>query len=165
MLNSYAVGMRDAQKEIKDIRDTIQFAMVVIIFFSTLLYGALKSAGVADTNANAQSIIWGVGIAFDIANYFIVGVVAELITEYWMKWIKVSIVIGILSFIDPIIVGAAYANKTLSWFPAHLFLACMYVAFAMPIATFILFMICAYWYMLRDLWRFVRNKFKHTRTG
>jgi hypothetical protein len=127
------------------------------------MYGALKATGMADPNANAQSIIWGVGIAFDIANYFVVGLAAPLIGEYWMKWIKASIVIGIFAFIDPIIVGAAFANTTLSWFPAHLFMVCMYVAFAMPIATFTLFMICAYWYMLRDLLMWTRKRFKRAR--
>ena len=117
----------------------------------------------ADPNANTESIIWGVGIAFDIANYFIVGLVAELISEYWMKWIKASIVIGILSFIDPIIVGAVYANKSLSWFPANFFMAFMYVAFAMPVATFILFILCAYWYMFRDIWKVTKKILERVR--
>jgi hypothetical protein len=43
--------MRDARNEIKDIRDTIQFAMVVIIFFSTLLVSAKFSLSHAAISA------------------------------------------------------------------------------------------------------------------
>jgi hypothetical protein len=152
--------MRNVEGEIKDIRDTIQFAMVVIIFFSTLMYGALKAGGVVDTNANLQAIIWGIGIAFHIANYFFSAIIIPQIGEGWMKWIKGSLVVGILAFIDPIIVGATYANKGLSWFPAHAFMVFMYIAFTMPIATFALFILGAYWYMIRDIWHFIQEHLK-----
>jgi hypothetical protein len=149
--------MQSQETEIKIIRDYIQFSMVVIIFFSSLFYTALKATGVQETKAGIESLIWGIGIAFHIANYVAAGIIGQRVGNPWIRWIKVSLVVGMLAFIDPIIVGAMYSNAHLSALPANAFLISFYIAFTMPIATFTLFLAGAYWVMFKDLFLDVKK--------
>jgi hypothetical protein len=152
--------MEDPRREIKEIRDTIQFAMVIVIFFSAFMYGAMKAVGVTEANAELESLIWGVGVALHIGNYFLVGLFGSLISESWMKWVRGSLIVGILAFIDPIIVGSVYSNAHLSAFPANLFLVFFFIAFAMPLVTCVLLILGAYWVMIKEIWGFIKGRWK-----
>jgi len=143
--------MKDPTEATQEARDIIQFALVIIIFFSGLVYSASKVAGATDIQAIDISLIWGIGVAFHIVNYFFVEIVAGHMGTNWLRWVTHSLVAGVLAFIYPIIIVAASSNAHLGFVGANLFYASFYIAFFMPVVTFSLMIVATYWSMIREI--------------
>lgn len=119
---------------IQEIRDRIQFLITVEIFFSTVVYVFYKTIGSSDILANNNALFWGIGVAFCIVNYLMIGAVDEAFKKT-LTLIKWSVSLNIACFILPMILLVFIAKNPVSAYYKIPFVISLYGAIWIPVAT------------------------------
>jgi hypothetical protein len=122
---------------IREIRTRIQFLITVQIFFASMIYAFYKSTGGSEVLANNNTLFWGIGIAFCLINYLLIGWGDEL-SEGTLGWIRNSVSLSIALFILPIFLFALLVGRELPGYYQWFFLASFAGSIWMPVATFVL---------------------------
>ncbi|MEK7612269.1 MAG: hypothetical protein AAB407_02930 [Patescibacteria group bacterium] len=97
---------------IKDIKDRIQFLVTIEIFFLTLTYSFFRSVGSDELVSNKNAFAWGIGVAFCIVNYLLIGNFTEFKSSF-LKKICWTISANIFFFIIPILIFASAMSNPL----------------------------------------------------
>jgi hypothetical protein len=143
---------------VKEVRDKIEFTIVIAIFFSSLLYMASKAAGSNDIQANSNGLIWGIAVSIHILNYLLIDLSGKEIKRNWFRWIKASLVLGILAFIPAIFFTVVYYNKTVPLAYGWILMGSLWAVLLMPAISFLL--ICGHldWMAVKNMWKMARKK-------
>jgi hypothetical protein len=121
----------------KDIKDRIQFLVTIQIFFASIVYGFYKSFESSELLSNNNASTWGIGVAFCILNYLLIGLLRDK-QEHWGKWIKWSVSLNILLFFVPIIVLISTQHEAISGYWELPFKISLWGTLPMPLLTFLL---------------------------
>ena len=133
---------------IKEVRDRIQFLIMIGIFFSTFIYTFYKAIGSNEVIANTNALFWGLGVAFCIINYLLVGTVQDIKRKV-LTWVRGSISINIALFILPTILLFLLVKNPISEYFAWPFVISLYGCVLMPFITFLLLLGIMYWQEFR----------------
>lgn len=125
---------------IKEIRDRIQFLVTAEIFFSTIIYTFYKIIGSDEILANNNTIFWGIGVAFCIINYLIIGFTKKATTRM-LGWIRYAVSLNIGLFILPMILIALIIREPVSEYYKWPFIISFTGSIWMPIITFFLIIV------------------------
>lgn len=128
--------MSNSKELIKEIRDRIQFLVTAEIFFSTLIYVFYKTIGSNEIIANNNALFWGIGVAFCMINYLIIGA-GEEFNKKVLLWIRNVVSLNIFLFILPMLVLVLVAHQPLPDYYKWIFSISLGGSIWMPIATFL----------------------------
>lgn len=121
---------KSREQLVKDVRGIIQFALTVAIFFESFL--------VTFSPGNENALLWGLAVAFYIADYLLIVLVGTELSERWALWVKGSLYVGVATFMIPIALISVFANKPFSTRYAWTLTYPLGGTLAMPILTFVL---------------------------
>lgn len=139
---------------ISEIRIRIQLLITISIFFITFLGFFYKAIGSDNLISYKKLMIFGIGIAFCITNYFLVGLIREL--KKTLIWIHRFISINILFFVLPIILFALVVNKPQPSYYKLPFIISLNGLLYMPFLIFLYILIILY----LQIWKKNINKTK-----
>ena len=146
-----------AVKTIRDLENAvesrIQFATTIAIFFPSVVYGLSKIAGNSEQSTNETVLNLGIVIVAYIVDYVFFQILKSWMTEKWLKTIDVMTLIGIASFIVPILLIAVYKNETLDSLTLYSFAASLYISMAIPILIAGILIIFVLMQWMRDLFK------------
>jgi hypothetical protein len=137
-------------------KELIQLSVTLAIFFSSAIYVLNQASGKTGLNS-AGALIWGIAIAVQVVNYFLIQWASQSITPRWFAWIKGSLVAGVLSFVIPLFIIGLYYNKALPNPAIWPFIVSMSMTIFLPLITFLIIEYCLVWVMILEVWSLWRR--------
>lgn len=147
--------MSDQKEIISEIRTRIQLLITVGIFFLTFLLLFYKAIGSDEITSGVTASVWGIGVAFSIINYFIIGI-ADKVKVQTLVWIRRLVSINALLFVLPIIILALVLNDPLPGYYLWPFMICLVGIIFVPIVTFFIIAGMACWQKIEN--KFINNE-------
>ncbi len=114
----------------------LQFLTTISIFFPTVLYSFFKAVGEQDQSANNIFLKASTLITFYIISYLAFTTGGKNMSGKWLQWLDVLILIGVVSFVIPIIF-ATNIGATISTWMTYALVASLSLQTGMSVVIFI----------------------------
>ncbi len=142
---------------IREIEEKLEFVITLSVFFPSLLYNLFKLANKTEQKSNDIVVSWSVVVSIYLLNYIVFQFIKNKVPEKLLKIFKIILLIGISSYIIPILYIAIYKNNPIHGLTAFLFKASIW---GLPAIPTLLFAILLLFQPLTDIYELTRNKVK-----